>query len=53
MLATYGDDIIDNLLDIWKDVDAGELTYREASATIDMQHADFLRLATELDLLDR
>ncbi|GAA5052282.1 helix-turn-helix domain-containing protein [Haladaptatus pallidirubidus] len=53
MLATYGDGIIDELLDIWERVDAGELTYREASGMLDMQHADFLRLASELELFNR
>jgi hypothetical protein len=47
----YGDDIIDDVLDSWERVEAGDLTYREASAELDMQHADFLRVASELDLL--
>lgn len=50
---TYGEGIIDDVLDIWERVEAGELTYREASATIEMQHADFLRVAAELELLGR
>jgi predicted transcriptional regulator len=53
MLETYSDGIIDELLDIWERVEAGELTYREASGTLDMQHADFLRLAAELELFNR
>ena len=51
IINTYGDDSIDAVLDIWDQVEAGELTYREASATVDMQHADFLRIAAELELL--
>jgi DNA-binding GntR family transcriptional regulator len=47
----YGDDVIDDVLDIWERVEEGELTYREASATVDMHHADFLRVASELELL--
>lgn len=53
MLAEYGDGVIEAVLDIWERVEAGELTYREASATLDMTHADFLRLAAELELFDR
>ena len=53
VLAEYGEGIIDETLDIWGDVEAGDLTYREASATLDMAHADFLRLAAELELIDR
>jgi predicted transcriptional regulator len=47
----YGDDIIDDVIDVWERVEDGELTYREASAEVDMQHADFLRVASELELL--
>lgn len=47
----YGDDIIDDVIAIWDRIEEGDLTYREASATLDMQHADFLRVASELDLL--
>lgn len=53
MLAEYGDGIIDEIIDIWERVEAGDLTYREASATLEMAHADFLRLAAELELFDR
>ncbi|EMA48511.1 helix-turn-helix domain-containing protein [Halococcus salifodinae] len=53
MLAEYGDGIVEEVLDIWERVDAGELTYREASANLEMTHADFLRLAAELELFDR
>lgn len=53
MVATYGEDVIDEILDVWEHVEASDLTYREASGTIEMQHADFLRLAAELELLDR
>jgi predicted ArsR family transcriptional regulator len=50
---TYGDDSIEAVLDIWEEVDRGELTYREASTTLGMAHADFLRVADELDLFER
>ena len=53
LLDTYGEGIIEDVLDIWDRVEAGDLTYREASATLDMAHADFLRLVAELELLDR
>lgn len=53
MLEEYGDDIIETVIDVWHRVEAGELTYREASATVEMTHADFLRLAAELELFDR
>lgn len=53
LLAEYGDGIIEEVLDIWERVEAGDLTYREASATLNMTHADFLRLAAELELFDR
>lgn len=49
----YGDDVVDAVIDIWERVEAGELTYREASGMLDMQHADFLRVASELELLAR
>lgn len=52
-IDTYGDEIIDAILDVWEQVDAGELTYREASAAVGMTHADFLRVASELELLER
>lgn len=48
----YGEDVIDDVIDVWDRVAAGELTYREASATLDMEHADFLRVAAELELLE-
>ena len=41
------------LIDIWERIDTRELTYREASGMLDMQHADFLRLAAELELFNR
>lgn len=47
----YGEDIVDDVLDIWERVEAGDLTYREASAQVEMEHADFLRVASELELL--
>lgn len=47
----YGEDAIDDVIDIWDRVEAGDLTYREASATLGMDHADFLRVAAELELL--
>lgn len=53
MLAEYGESIVEETLDIWEDVEVGDRTYREASATLDMTHADFLRLAAELELFDR
>jgi hypothetical protein len=37
----------------WDEIEAGELTYREASASLKMDHAEFLRVASELDLLNR
>lgn len=49
----YGDEIIDDVLDVWERVDAGAYTYREASADLGMDHADFLRVATELELFER
>jgi len=51
IIGTYGEEIIDDVLDVWERVEAGDLTYREASATIEMQHADFLRVAAELELV--
>lgn len=48
----YSEDIIEEILDVWEHVETAELTYREASATIRMDHADFLRVAAELELLD-
>ena len=53
MLAEYSEDIIEEVIEIWDRVETGELTYREASATLEMRHADFLRLAAELELFDR
>ena len=53
LVETYGQDSIESILDIWESVEEGELTYREASATLEMAHADFLRGAAELDLLER
>lgn len=53
LIDTYGQDSIEAILDIWEDVDQGELTYREASAMLEMAHADFLRGAAELDLFER
>lgn len=52
-VTEYGDGIIDEVLDIWERVEAGELTYREASAQLEMAHADFLRVAAELELFER
>ena len=49
----YGEDVIEKILDIWERVETGELTYREASAKLGMDHADFLRIAAELELLGR
>lgn len=53
LVETYGQDSIESILDIWEAVEEGELTYREASATLEMAHADFLRGAAELDLFER
>lgn len=50
---TYGEDSIDAVIDIWEEVETGKLTYREASATLGMQHADFLQVAAEMELLSR
>jgi len=47
----YGEDILDEIIALWDEIEAGELTYREASASLEMEHADFLRVASELDLL--
>lgn len=49
----YGDDVVEDVLDVWERVEAGKLTYREASAAVEMEHADFLQVASELELLDR
>jgi len=49
----YGDDVVEDVLAVWERVDAGELTYREASAELGMDHADFLRVASELELFQR
>lgn len=49
----YGEDVVDDVLDVWERVEAGEYTYREASADLGMDHADFLRVAAELELLQR
>jgi len=48
----YGDEIVDAVIEIWERVESGEYTYREASATLEMRHADFLRVASELELLE-
>lgn len=53
LVDTYGQDSIEEILDIWDAVEQGELTFREASATLEMAHADFLRGAAELDLFER
>lgn len=53
LIDTYGQDSIEAILDVWEGVEQGELTYREASATLEMSHADFLRGAAELDLFER
>jgi sugar-specific transcriptional regulator TrmB len=47
----YGAEILEEIVALWDEIEAGELTYREASASLDMEHADFLRVASELDLL--
>lgn len=52
-IAEYGEGIIDEVLDVWEQVETGEFTYREASAHVGMQHADFLRVASELELFER
>lgn len=53
VVETYGKGSIDEVIDVWERVEAGELTYREASASLEMAHADFLRVAAELELFDR
>lgn len=53
IIERYGDGSIEKVLDIWEEVDQGKLTYREASATLGMVHADFLRVAAELDLFEQ
>ncbi|WP_233737848.1 hypothetical protein [Halocatena pleomorpha] len=53
LVNTYGQDSIDAILDIWDAVEDGELTYREASATVEIEHVDFLRGASELGLFER
>lgn len=52
-VAEYGEGIIDEVLDSWERVEAGELTYREASGHLEMKHVDFLRVAAELELFER
>lgn len=52
VVAEYGEGIIDEVLDVWERVEAGEYTYREASAHVEMKHADFLRVAAELELFE-
>lgn len=47
----YGEQILDEIVSVWDDIEAGELTYREASAAVEMDHVDFLRVSSELDLL--
>ena len=49
--ARYGDEIVDEVIDIWAEIDDGDLTFREASRELGMDHADFLRVASELKLL--
>lgn len=49
--ARYGEEIVDEVIDIWTEIDDGDLTFREASSELGMDHADFLRVASELDLL--
>jgi len=49
----YGEDVLENVLDVWERVETGEVTYREASAELGMDHADFLRVAAELELFER
>lgn len=49
----YGEDVVERVLDVWESVEAGDLTYREASARVEMDHADFLRVASELELFER
>jgi hypothetical protein len=51
-IETYRNGSIEAVLDIWEEVDRGELTYREASTTLGMAHADFLRVVAELGLFD-
>ena len=50
-IGRYGDQIVDDVIAVWDRVEAGDLTYREASATVGMDHADFLRVVSELELL--
>lgn len=52
-IETYGEGSIDDVIDVWERVEAGELTYREASEEVGMAHVDFLRVAQELELLTR
>lgn len=52
-VETYGEGCIDDVLDVWERVESGDLTYREASEAVGMAHADFLRVADELELLTR
>ncbi|MFB6360728.1 MAG: helix-turn-helix domain-containing protein [Halobacteriales archaeon] len=52
-IAEYGEGIIDEVLDVWERVETGEYTYREASGHVGMAHADFLRVASELELFER
>jgi DNA-binding MarR family transcriptional regulator len=47
----YGEEILDDVVTIWEEIEAGDLTYREASSRLGMDHADFLRVGSELDLL--
>lgn len=49
--ARYGEEIVDEVIDIWAEIDDGDLTFREASRELGMDHADFLRVASELELL--
>ncbi len=53
VVETYGEGKIDDVIDVWEHVEAGDCTYREASETVGMAHMDFLRVAQELELLSR
>lgn len=52
-IETYGEGVVEDVLNVWDRVEDGKLTYREASATLEMDHADFLRVAAELELFER
>ncbi|UPM43033.1 hypothetical protein [Halocatena salina] len=53
LVDTYGQDSIEAILDIRDAVEERELTYREASATVEIEHADFLWGVAELGLFER